>query len=197
MAYDCTRNEYKKYIGRPTDKPYFNTGVMLMDIWKWREHKCMDKIWKHISEVCTEYPFVDQDYINVVLSDDIYPIDMRYNVLSAEFLYSWAGTLKVYGLHPAYWYDEAIYRDALARPVIYHFNGVTFIRPWYINSLHPAKKQYDSFYQMSPWRNDEQEKFALDIPHKVQLFLRRMPSFINIPVASILQRLLVLIMYKC
>lgn len=98
MAYDCIRNNYKAYIDHPANRPYYNSGVIIMDINKWREHHCMDRIWEHISHKRSEYPFVDQDFLNVVIPDEICAIPMKYNVLSPEFLYSYNETLRIYGL---------------------------------------------------------------------------------------------------
>lgn len=198
MSIDCIRNEYKKYINYPLDKPYYNSGVMVMDLQKWDTHKCMEKIWKHITEIRSDYPLVDQDFLNVVLADEIYPIEMKYNLLSQEFLYTYKGILKVYGLRPDYWYDAAAYEEAKTDPIVYHFCGKTFIRPWYSNSQHPLKSQYDRFYQLSPWCTDRQEVYTLPFPYKLQLFLfRNMPSFVNNLVGMILQRMFIFVNYKC
>lgn len=198
MAVDCVRNEYKKYINFPIDKPYYNSGVMVMDLKGWHTRKCMDKIWEHITKVRSDYPLVDQDFINVVLFDYICSIDLRFNFLSQEFLYPYKGILKVYGLQSNYWYDESTYQNAIDQATVYHFCGKTFIRPWYENSLHPLKKKYDHFYSLSPWCNDEQEICKLSFQYKLQLFLyKKMPSSINIIFGTIMQRVFIWISYKC
>jgi len=198
MAVDCVRNEYKKYINYPIDQPYYNSGVMIMDLKRWYEHKCMDRIWEHITKIRSDYPLVDQDFLNVVLPDEICTIDLRYNFLSQEFLYSYKGLLRVYGLRPDFWYDRSTYEAARAEPIVYHFCGKTFIRPWYKNSLHPLKKKYDCFYFLSPWRSDEQKIYQLAFQYKLQLFLyKKLPPAINILAGTIMQRVFIWSNYKC
>lgn len=63
--------------------------------------------------------------------------------------------------------------------------------------MHPFKKQYDFYYNRSPWHNEMQEENVLELQYKIQLLLRKMPSFIKIPFALAMQRLLILVKYRC
>ena len=79
---------------------------------------------------------------------------------------------------------------------IFHFCGNTFIRPWFKNSLHPAKKLYDSFYYDSPWKDIPQKMFNMKIEYKLQyLFFKYMPKPIFLFLSLLMQRLFMLIEY--
>lgn len=172
LAYDCIHSRYKRFISLGSKDSYYNTGVMLMDLDGWTQKKCMERILYHIANVRSEYPLVDQDFINVVLQKDIYQLDMKYNYLSQYFLYSYYGIKKVYGLQESCFYGKM----DMQRPkeaVILHFCGQTFLRPWYSNSRHPAKKLYDSYYAISPWKREKQKKCKWKLPYKIQYLLWR------------------------
>ncbi len=170
LAYDCCQNRYKKYINLDENRGYFNTGVMVFDTKLWIKEHCTERIAQHMRDVQSEYPLVDQDFINVVLGNEIYTLGMDYNFLSQYFLYDYDGLKKVYDLKESYFYEEKIFeKDAK----ILHFCGQTFIRPWYINSRHPAKKIYDKYYGLSPWKDMKQKRFDWQLPYKVQYLLWR------------------------
>lgn len=180
LAYDCCQNRYKKVISLNEKAGYYNTGVMLLEIDRWKQRECMERILWHITNVKNNYPLVDQDFINVVLQGDIFLIGMKYNFLSQYFLYPYNGLKRVYDLQDEYFYKE----NECVNPnkaVILHFCGQTFLRPWYINSRHPAKKLYDHYYGLSPWKNELQKVCKWKTPYKIQYLLWKcFPQFINI-----------------
>ena len=40
IGYDCLYNNYKKFIGLSPEQPYFNAGVLLIDIQAWIAQEC-------------------------------------------------------------------------------------------------------------------------------------------------------------
>ena len=40
IGYDCLHNSYKKLIDVPPSAPYFNSGVLVMDLREWRKRQC-------------------------------------------------------------------------------------------------------------------------------------------------------------
>lgn len=170
LAYDCCQNRYKKFISINENEGYYNAGIVVFDIDKWKERRCMERIIDHISRVRSEYPLADQDLFNVVLHEDIYRLDMKYNYLSQYFLYPYSGLKKVYDLNDGYFYTKDEYVDPSQAKII-HFCGQTFLRPWYCNSKHPAKDVYDKYYNMSPWSERRQKKCKWPTPYMFQYLL--------------------------
>ena len=172
MSYDCTNSKYKKVINMPEEAEYFNSGVLILDTKNWQKNGCLklilDEIHKGVS-----YPFVDQDFLNICLQGKITKYSFRYNFCSAFFLYGSARAVSfIFGLKNFIPYRED-YRDSAKNPAIFHFNGNTFTRPWFSNSLHPMKKLYDSYYYDSPWKDEEQKPFRMQSVYKLQYVLWR------------------------
>jgi lipopolysaccharide biosynthesis glycosyltransferase len=196
MCYDCIRNEFKKYIGIKPDYPYFNSGVLLIDLERWREFNYENKISEYIqTEKKSKLP--DQDALNIVLDNDILPLDARYNFQSHFFLYPYRKILMVYNLKKIYWYNKEIFNESKKNICIFHFCGNTFIRPWYKNSKHPAKLLYDSYYYNSPWAMNKQITYKMLLYHKIQYILfKYFPQSISAFLGSCMQRVFVFLYFK-
>lgn len=187
MAFDTLQNRYKKCIGMAETAHYYNSGVMVIDIEKWKEKQCRERIWDHLCNVRNSYPLVDQDFINIVLGQEVTLIDMQFNYLSQYNLYGYKGTKKVYELNPPYYWEESQWRMP-QEAVVLHFCGQTFIRPWYSNSKHPRKQDYDKYYELSPWAKAEQKKWKMSLPYKVQyLTCRYLPNCLAVILGKIMQ----------
>ena len=196
MAQDCIQNRYKKFISFDEGNRYFNSGVIVFDIGKWKENRCREKMLWHLENTRSHYPLPDQDLINAALHDDIHCLSMKYNFLSQYFLYSWCGLKKVYDLQDLYFYteDECIGAE---EAIILHFCGQTFIRPWYCNSKHPAKQKFDYYYNLSPWNLEKQERCRWKPEYKIQYLLwKYMPGSISVFCGKWMQRLFMKLQYK-
>ncbi|HOJ84135.1 MAG TPA: glycosyltransferase family 8 protein [Bacillota bacterium] len=88
----------------PPGYKYFNTGVLLMNLEKWRLEDIPSKVLKFIEENPSQIMWWDQDALNGVLYDRWYPLDYKWNY--------------------------QVYRMAHLNidPVIIHYN--THIKPW-------------------------------------------------------------------
>lgn len=63
----------------PNDS-YFNSGVLIMDLEKWRRHGLVEKILDNIRKYEGIYKYADQDGLNAVLHDDWIELERRWNV---------------------------------------------------------------------------------------------------------------------
>ena len=197
MAHDCLQSRYKRFINLTEGTGYYNSGMLIYDMATWKERKCSERIIEHIIKVRNVYPLPDQDLINVVLHDDIYKIDAKYNYLSQYYLYSYSNIKKVYELkNISEFYTEDRFPNS-DEAVILHFCGQTFIRPWYRNSKHPAKQIYDKYYNLSPWRDETQKNCKWSLQYFVQYLLwKYMPESVAAVCGKIMQRLFMRITYK-
>ncbi len=174
MVLDCSRPEYRQFIGLSGDDFYFNSGVILFDLEKWRAEKCAEKVLKYMQSDTRSYPFADQDFLNHALKGNIGLLPCRYNFASSYFLYSYAGTKFVYGFDRANrFYGKDEFNAAQRQSVIYHFCGHAFTRPFYRNSCHPIKKKYDLVYFESRWRDRPQVDHPVAFHDRVRNFLYR------------------------
>jgi len=197
MALDCVRNEYKRVIGLPEDAPYYNSGVLLVDLKRWRENNCKDRIIDHMVNIQACYPLYDQDILNIVLKDDIVRIPARFNLLSQMLLHHHAELKKVYGLKESYWLTEGELETAKKNTAIFHFSGNTFVRPWFANSKHPLALEYQTRIRTSEWGETELGFYRLPLPYRIQfLGYRHLPSQVFAILSKIMQRLFIKLTYK-
>lgn len=196
MSFDCTNDKYRKYLKLPEGFQYFNSGVLIINTQEWKKHNCLklilDEVHKGIS-----YPFPDQDLLNICLQGRIAKYSFRYNFCSAFYLYGSAGAISfIFGRKNFLFYKDD-YASSIKNPVILHFNGNTFTRPWFKNSVHPMKKLYDSYYFDSPWKDEEQKSFEMNRIYKLQYFLYKYtPRFFFYFCSRILQDIFYKIYYK-
>jgi lipopolysaccharide biosynthesis glycosyltransferase len=88
LAPDATHPAYKKVISLPPDKPYYNTGVALIDLDEWRKRKCTERLMEEIRNPHGKNPLGDQDIIVRVLNEEIIELDRKWNFLSQYILYA-------------------------------------------------------------------------------------------------------------
>lgn len=152
-TYDCIMNDYKQMIGLKPDDPYFNCGVLLINLKYWKDHGCEEKILGHLQTVRSKYFTVDQDILNVLFHSEVKPMDIRFNLNSGFYLYGIRNSFYIYGIDPAVFAPIEQIENALLRPVINHCMGPMTGRPWEEGNHHPQGKLYDSYLEKSPWRD--------------------------------------------
>lgn len=112
--------------------PYFNSGVMLMNLSYWRENNIAAKILNFIGKNPTKCVYPDQDGLNVILDKDVIYLDYKYN-----YQEMWL-TMRDYArIHFLKW--KAL--DVAAKdPAIVHF--CVDEKPWFIECRNPFKNEY-------------------------------------------------------
>lgn len=83
-----------KVLGNSHDAPYFNAGVILVNVEAWRR----ERITERAMEYLTNHParFWDQSALNVVLHGKVLPLDERYNTI-ANMRKNWPLLAGTYG----------------------------------------------------------------------------------------------------
>ena len=131
-----------KELGIEPDCPYFNAGVLVIDMDRWRNNNIGQKVIEYIRQNPDHIRFWDQDGLNALLHHNWGKLDLRWNVIIQMHINSsWdAGPVK----------DKKTYRRVVKRPYIIHFNGI--FRPWipYVN--HPYKRAFFHYLDMTKWR---------------------------------------------
>lgn len=126
-------------VGLDTGKHYLNSGVLLIDIMRWREQK----IGTRALDFCSAHPdritFWDQCAINYVLSGNFKILERRWNV------------------HPSIISRNGVRKLTLPSSVelndaaIIHFVGD--IKPWHYRCLHPKRDLYWAYLKQTTWRD--------------------------------------------
>ena len=69
-------------LGIPADAAYFNCGVMLIDLPRWRERGITPRVRDYLRKT-TRVDFLHQEALNAVAWNDWRPIDRRWNLLAS------------------------------------------------------------------------------------------------------------------
>jgi lipopolysaccharide biosynthesis glycosyltransferase len=132
------------HIGTSYESKYFNSGVMLMNLAKWRQEQIHRKVIDFIHGNPERIRFWDQDGLNVVLADSWLEVDPRWNVTHDLFIEE---------------YKKSKYANVLAHPAIVHFSGKSQ-KPWQPSSKHPYKAAYESYRRKTPWKEGARDRLS-------------------------------------
>ena len=187
MASDCINRKYMKVIGLKEDSEYFNGGLIIFDMARWRKGKFEEMIIDHCKNIRANYPLVIQDIMNVVLHDSIHRIGIENNFLPQWFLYGFENYKQIYGIS-----EKLMSRQELEfgknHIIMHHFSGNTLGRPWYKGSIHPKAKDYLQCIRDSEWYDAEWEFPEIPLEYKVQLLAHQyLSSRINVFLGRLLQ----------
>lgn len=121
--------------------PYFNAGMLLINLGYWRKHNVMERCMNYIAENSERLTFHDQDVLNGVLFGHIKYLKPAYN-LQTGFLYT------TYFVNFDSNLQQEI-REAISSPVIIHYTG--YSKPWQEISRHPYTTQWRYYKNQSLW----------------------------------------------
>jgi len=156
MVYDSLARKHKLRMGFTPEDGYYNSGVILFHLPKWREKKCTERIVEHAKNVRAHYYAPDQDLLNIVLGKEIQCLDMGYNLQPIHMVYSSNIYTKIWGKDT--YYSDAEIEAAVKKPYILHCFRFLGQFPWHKDSLHPSTKEFDFYLQMTPWKDYVKEE---------------------------------------
>lgn len=128
-------------LGLEPDARYFNSGVLAIDLDRWRE---LD-VGAQALELGARHYFRlrDQCALNVACVDDWHRVPARWNVQRGHF---WTN-----GPPWAIEGSDAM-TDALADPAVMHFCRPRWNRPWLVECDHPYRDRWFEALDTTPWK---------------------------------------------
>lgn len=135
---------------------YINAGVLLLDLKKWRENKISDRISEMIDK--KEWVFADQDILNKALENKIGILSPEYNEYMFSLVLPYEEAMKISYRRIDSYYSREDYENAKKNPVIIHFSGNLFNRPWHKKSKQTMHELFDKYYKMTPWSTKGYQK---------------------------------------
>lgn len=144
----------REAIGFERDEAYYNSGVLLMDLKKWRSQKVLDQFLDYYGSHQGRLFACDQDTINGALKGRIKTLPPKYNYFT-NYRYFRYKTLA--GLCRAYEeVGEEAFKEASRSPVILHYLGDE--RPWIRGNHNHFRKLYEYYLGKTPWKNMEKQR---------------------------------------
>ncbi len=169
---------------------YFNSGVILFDLAKWREKNYSDRIAKHVAKERNNYPAPDQDLLNVVCRGDIFRLDIRYNFQPMHAVFADKQYYRV--MKPMVYYDKEVISDARKQTAIYHCFRFLGEFPWHKGNLHPYNAVFDRYLQSSPWKDYRKEQAEAGLPIRIEKVLYRiLPKGLFLPIFRVAHRMFI------
>ncbi len=118
----------------PAKPLYFNAGMLLIDLDRWRARDVGDKLVAVLRDHGKSIAAADQDALNLVFLDDCVELPQKYNFLVGS-------------------------TDAReANPVFVHFAGGS--KPWYVFSALPYQREYVMYANKTPWKYKKYRKLV-------------------------------------
>jgi lipopolysaccharide biosynthesis glycosyltransferase len=128
-------------LGLPTGARYVNSGVMLLNLARWRATAALERMSDYVRREGDRLAYHDQDALNAVLAGEIMTIDYRWNLPARLWRLPRGETPR----------DQEQVRGAMLRPAVIHFT--TARKPWLFVMQTPHKSLYWRYLQGTPWRD--------------------------------------------
>lgn len=129
----------------PKNTGYFNSGVQIINLTKWRQEDISSKIFQFVKTHYKTLRFTDQDASNIIISGNWKRIPSRWNQIH---LYHTLDHSETTGIGAEEWHK------ARTNPGIIHFT--TLKKPWHNTCLHPNIEDYFTYLDRTAyagWRN--------------------------------------------
>lgn len=153
---DFLSNGYKKKIGLKKTDTYINTGVMLLNLKKFRELPLAERIEVFVDKYSKAICHADQDIFNGIFQREFAVLPPYYNVMTQMNQYSYEQLMRTW--HPSNYYSKKDIVFAKQNPRIYHYTACLMdIRPWFTGSRVKNAWAFDKYMQMSPWADKEKK----------------------------------------
>jgi lipopolysaccharide biosynthesis glycosyltransferase len=130
-----------KELSIPSNSKYFNAGVLVMNLKKWRDENVATKVIDYLDKNRNFLRFWDQDGLNAVLAGAWDSLDPRWNQTPAIYEYS------AWDESP---FSEEIYNNLVRDPYIIHFAKAG--KPWNSREEHPSNSLFFQYVDMTEWK---------------------------------------------
>ena len=130
-VYDTTGTYARTAIGLSKDDIYVNAGVLLINLKKWRQDRIEDRFLQYLGNMNWEVEFNDQGVINRICANQTKLLNPKYNFMPTYDRYTWHELKRI--VNSENFYKEIDIKDSKTNPIIVHFAGYAFSRPWFEN----------------------------------------------------------------
>lgn len=148
---DALAGSYKRCLGYDAEEPYFNAGVLLIDVREWNRCHCSETLFAMLADPQYAHANLDQDYMNQLLHDKIMVLPPQYNLQPHHMILTDKQYFSCYDRRG--YYTEAEIRNAVEHPVIIHAYRFLGDFCWHEGNLHPALPYYRKYKALSPWKD--------------------------------------------
>ena len=147
---DAFSKYYRMNINLEPNDIMFNSGVMLIDLKKWKEHEIEQKLMKFIASKNGKIQQGDQGALNAVLSKETFCFEPKFNSVTIFYDFNYEDMMTY--RRPPRFYTKQQVQEAVDHPVLIHFT-TSFLsrRPWVEGCEHKYVGEWLKYKAMSPW----------------------------------------------
>lgn len=153
MCIEPTADKKRKEKLGLLNRFYYNSGVLLVDLEKWREKKAGGLVIKFYQKSRGRLFAADQDAINGALKDEIYALLPKYNFCNIYYQYSYKFLCSL--VKPLKYISYEDFVDSVENPIIIHYLGEE--RPWRRGNKHKYRKDYQKYLAKTYWSDSPYE----------------------------------------
>jgi len=128
-------------LGIPQEAKYFNAGVLVLDLEKWRQERLAETVVSYIEDHREHIRYHDQDGLNAILWNRWGELDPRWNQMPQ--------LLQVQDPNDSP-FDIATHRRTVQGPYITHYASAE--KPWQSGCNHPARDAFFVALQQTSYR---------------------------------------------
>lgn len=178
---DPWSSTYRKVFGLNTKIKMFNSGIMLVDLNKWKDCNIDQKL-NYIINTTSYISQGDQGILNILFAGEFYVLSPEFNALTSYFEMTYSELIRY--RKPILFYEEESIIKAIEYPVVVHFTS-TFLhnRPWILDAKHPYKSAWIQKYT-SHFENLNLQKQNIGINGFIY---KSLPKFLSLTILSLLQ----------
>lgn len=130
-------SDFNRKYGFSEGDNVFNSGVLLINPGRWTEENAGERVVNWVEENKTEIEFPDQEGINIILKDEIRPLNHQWNMEARHYREWWMGISE--------WWPK----EAEGRNLIMHYTGAR--KPWRWGTFVPKQRAYYSYLKETPF----------------------------------------------
>lgn len=173
---DVINTAVKKELGFLLTENYFNAGVLLINLKKWRESNVEESFIEFMHDNRKKFYQHDQGLLNYVFKDKIKVVNPKFNLASYFNFLDYDLAIKFSAMEGEY-YSKEIIEDASENPVFLHFCGSNYGRPWF-NIDHPYRELYEKYVDLVGF-DKNQIFFSEKLPLKARLLYKAISNPIS------------------
>lgn len=139
-------------IGLPKEFRYINSGVLLINLKKWRKDNLKQKFIDSMTEYVGKVPHHDQGILNIVCRDYILYLNPKYNLMPEMICMNSSQLKEIYKMTNFYENEEL--EMARIKPCIIHYITKWYNRPWYKSCTHPLKEKFIEYLNKTEFNKE-------------------------------------------
>ncbi|HAX74442.1 MAG TPA: glycosyltransferase family 8 protein [Cyanobacteria bacterium UBA11372] len=127
-------------FGLKSDAKYFNSGVLVINLEKWRNQTIDAKVIDYMEKYQNQWLWMDQDGLNAAFAGQWGELDPKWNQQYQIYKYqSWKKSP----------WKQDVYQDVRDNPYIIHYS--TSSKPWTLGCKHPKKDRFFNYVDKTAW----------------------------------------------